>query len=214
MGLMSICLLVCDVTASAQDKFLGRTASEWNQELSSSNSQTRIHAAWAIAQFAGQTASVDHLPALIHLSKDGDPTIRYWGATGLGLYGKAMKDNSNKIAPVIDALQPLLNDASAAPRLAAAGSIASVGKPDLALPVLVAAMDDPQESVRIQAVSALEKMGPAARPALPTLQIAASDSSEYVKRISERSLASLGVAAEGGPTKARGKKAKAKAKTS
>jgi HEAT repeat protein len=53
-------------------------------------------------------------------------------------------------------------------------------------------MESPQESVRIQAVAALAKLGPAARQAVATLTAATTDPSEYVKRISSRALAQLG----------------------
>src|SRR5205085_9948977 len=100
-----------------------------------------------------------------------------------------------------------------APRVAAAEALCLLGQAEKALPVIVAAMGDPQDSVRIQAVGALEKIGPAARPAIGTLQKAATDPSEYVKRISERSLVTLGVAQQPGETKAKAKKGKAKTKS-
>jgi HEAT repeat protein len=92
-------------------------------------------------------------------------------------------------------LTPLLDDKAAAPRLAAAAAIGQLGQAGKALPVLVAAMKDPQDATRIQAVAALELLGAAARPAEPTLRAATTDSSEYVKRISARALEKL----QGGP---------------
>ena len=57
-------------------------------------------------------------------------------------------------------LQPLLTDKSAAPRIAGAQGLALVGQADKALPILVAAMDDPQDSARIQAAAALREARP------------------------------------------------------
>ena len=54
-----------------------------------------------------------------------------------------------------------------------------------------AAMSDPQDAVRIQAIAALEKLGESARPGEATLRAATTDSSEYVKRISTRALIKL-----------------------
>ena len=91
-------------------------------------------------------------------------------------------------------MQKLLADQAPAPRIAAAESLGLLGDADRALPVLVAAMSDPQDAVRIQAVAALEKLGEAARPAETTLRAATSDSSEYVKRIGARALLKLDAA--------------------
>jgi HEAT repeat protein len=122
---------------------------------------------------------------------DSDPSVRYWGIQGLGSFaGRLAKRDGGQMA-VVNALTPLLDDKSPAPRISAAQALGELGQSDKALPILVAAMSDPQESVRIQAVAALEKLGPAARPAQSTLQAATSDSSEYVKRISQRALARL-----------------------
>jgi HEAT repeat protein len=90
------------------------------------------------------------------------------------------------------ALEAALKDETSGARLAAAEALALAGEPNKGLPVLIEAMESPQESVRIQAVAALAKLGPAARPALATLKAATTDSSEYVKRISSRALAQLG----------------------
>ena len=77
------------------------------------------------------------------------------------------------------------------PRLAAAQALGVLGRADRALPVLIAAMNDPQESVRIQAVAGLESIGAADMVTMQTLRAARNDTSEYVKRISERSLEKL-----------------------
>ena len=110
----------------------------------------------------------------------------------MGSYGQrdGVKDGGQ--TAVVNTLLPVLDDKSAAPRIAAAEVLGLFGRVDKALPILESAMNDPQESVRIQAVAALEKLGSAARPAEKTLQKATSDSSEYVKRISQRALNRMG----------------------
>jgi HEAT repeat protein len=129
------------------------------------------------------------------------------------MYAQRVGPNVGGQAAAISELESLLNDKSPAPRIAAAGALGLLGKADKALPVLTSALDDPQESVRIQAVAALEKMGAAARPVLVTLEKATNDSSEYVKRISERSLTALGVESKRSEPRAKAKKAKANAKS-
>ena len=201
------------VSLPAEEAFLGRSMDEWNEQFASSEGQKRVYAAWAIAQIAGQAQGEKDLINLARLVHDGDTTVRYWGALGLDSFQKAASGDKRRIDVLADILQPLLGDKSAAPRIAAAQALAMMGQTEKALPILIAAMDDPQDSVRIQAVAALEKLGPGSRPAISTLEKATSDSSEYVKRISERSLVSLGVAQKQAEPKAKAKKAKAKAKS-
>jgi hypothetical protein len=55
----------------------------------------------------------------------------------------------------------------------------------------VQALSDPQEAARIAAIDSLARLGPLAAPAKQQIAAAASDSSEYVKRISARWLATL-----------------------
>jgi len=210
-GLLLATMLVAGALARGEEAFLGRSREAWNQEFDSSTGQKRVYAAWAIAQLAGQAN--EELSLLEPLLKDDDATVRYWGAMGFQLRAEnADKSDVGRLATASERLRPLLKDKAAAPRIAAAQSLAMLGQTEQALPVLVAAMGDPQDSVRIQAVAALEKLGPAARPAIDTLQKATGDSSEYVKRISERSLASLGVPSKTSSLNAKGKKGKGKAK--
>lgn len=210
-------LLFATSLSRGEDSFVGKTPQQWKQQLSSAQPQSRVEAAWAIAQIAGrspsepQNATFDGVPQ--QLVRDADPSVRYWGAQGLAMYAKRVGPTIGGHAAAISELESLLNDKSPAPRIAAAESLCTLGQVNKGLPVIVAAMDDPQDSVRIQAVAALEKLGPLARPAISTLEKATSDSSEYVKRISERSLASLGVEAKQSEPKANAKKSKAKAKS-
>ena len=210
-------LVFISAVARGEDSFVGRTPKEWSEQLSSSKGQGRIEAAWAIAQIAGRGAldaqDTTFEGTLKRLIEDREASVRYWGVQGLAMYARRVGEKAGGRAVVIQSLQTLLNDKSPAPRIAAAESLGLLGQADKGLPVLVAAMDDPQESVRIQAVAALEKLGPAARPAMGTLEKATSDSSEYVKRISERALTALDSGRKPSPPKAKAGKAKSKAKT-
>jgi HEAT repeat protein len=179
----------------ADDTFLGRSLDQWSAAFTSSEGQQRVHAAWAIAQFTARSAGgpkdQGHLAELVKLAGNGDATVRYWGVQGLDAYAQRLGANDAGQTAVVNTLQPLLADKSPAPRIAAACALGALGKTEKALPVLVAAMSDPHDAVRIQAVAALERLGTAARPAQDTLKVATSDSSEYVKRISERALSQL-----------------------
>jgi HEAT repeat protein len=215
--LCALPLLLAASLSRGYDSFVGKTPEQWKEQLSSAQPQSRVEAAWAIAQIAGrspsdsQNATFDGV--LQQLVRDADPSVQFWGAQGLAMYAQRVGPNVGGQAAAISELESLLNDKSPAPRIAAAGALGLLGKADKALPVLTSALDDPQESVRIQAVAALEKMGAAARPVLVTLEKATGDSSEYVKRISERSLTALGVESKRSEQKAKAKKAKANAKS-
>jgi HEAT repeat protein len=203
---------------SAADDFLGRSVEHWSEMLNSSQQTERNYAAWALGQIATERAGSPndqlYFAEIVKLIHDNDPTVRYWGVLGLAGYANKLPAKDGGRTAVANAVAPLLEDKVAAPRIAAAQTIGLVGQPDKALPVLVAAMSDPQDSVRIQAATALEKLGDAARPAIATLEKGMADSSEYVKRISERSLQSLdpnrqpsGAAAKAKKNKGKGKKA-------
>jgi HEAT repeat protein len=176
----------------AQDAFLGRSADQWSERLTSSQGQQRVHAAWAIAQLAGQAAGGPgdqvHFAELVKLVSDNDAMVRYWGVIGLAAFAERLGQGDGGQTAVVNTLEPLLDDNAAAPRIAAATSLGLFGQPGKALPILVSALSDPHESIRIQAAAALEKLGPAARPAEAALRHATNDHSQYVKRIAARAL--------------------------
>ena len=181
--------------AIGQEAFLGRTVEQWSASLAGGKGQERVEAAWALAQIAGREAGSfgDHIQfaELVKLVSDSDPSVRYWGVLGLAGYARQLKANDGGRGAAINTLGPLLEDKAPAPRIAAAAALGQLGQAEKVLPVLVAAMSDPQEATRIQAIAALEQLGPAARPAEKTIRAATSDSSEYVKRISERAVKKL-----------------------
>jgi uncharacterized protein (DUF2336 family) len=190
--LLFVVYLANPCTAVAQGAFLGRSLDEWRDQFNASKGQQKVDAAWAIAQMAGRNTdgvsaqfTVDDLSKL---AKDADPSIRYWGAAGLALLGKQLPSGDARRQAAIRALADLLQDNSPAPRIAAAGALSQLGQAEKAVPVLLTAMNDPQESVRIQAVAALEPIASTAPAIEQALRKATTDSSEYVKRISERAL--------------------------
>ena len=192
--LIACCLSLTATQSSlpADDTFLGRSPKQWQEAFASATGGDRHHAAWAIATLSGQSSNSESaLASLGTLARDSDASVRYWGATGLSrLSQKTGLDQTSRTA-ALKALPPLLADEAAAPRIAAAGAMGQLGEAEKALPVLLAAMKDAQDSARIQAAMALESLGERARPAQATLREGTRDSSEYVKRISERSLTRL-----------------------
>jgi len=205
----------CAISPAAED-FLGHSFEQWSEMLNSSQPTERAYAAWALGQIATDQAGKPndqlYFAELVKLIHDNDATVRYWGVLGLAGYAKKLTSKDGGQMAVANTVAPLLEDKAAAPRIAAAETLGKLGQPDKALPVLVAAMSDPQESARIQAATALEKLGPAARPAIATLEKGTTDSSEYVKRISERSLQALDPDRQNAQPAAKAKKNKGKAK--
>jgi HEAT repeat protein len=189
---LAVVLGVAVHSASGDETYLGRSLDAWSEDVTSADGKKRARAAFAIARLAGKAergpGDQVYFAELVKLTSDGDAVVRYWGAVGMEMYGGrgGIKDGGQ--TAVVNALLPLLEDSLPRPRIAAAQAVGLFGRAEKALPVLEAAMSDPQEAVRIQAVEALEKLGAAARPAQATLRRATSDSSTEVKRISRRAL--------------------------
>jgi HEAT repeat protein len=75
----------------------------------------------------------------------------------------------------------------------AADSLARIG--DQALPVLIAALSDPDPAVRSNAAKAIARLGEAAAQAVPALIAALSDSDRSVRSNAARALGQIGTAA-------------------
>lgn len=188
--------LVLTANVAASQEFLGKELTTWRDQLSSADSQERHLAAWAIAQ-AGEFSDVeDHLRVAIT-----DPVVAYWRIQGLGRIAAELGDKHPPDLAFF--LFHSLRDESPATRIAAADQLARLSlhrdlKADLAkryldesLPVLIAALDEPQESAAMQAAAALAALGKKAEPARAKLQLAEKNGGEYVKRLAARALANL-----------------------
>jgi len=103
-----------------------------------------------------------NVPKLVKLLADPDPALRWWGAIGLVALGE-------KAAPAADALARALSDDAPNVRIAAADALGSIGRHDLALPVLAAGLRHSSAFIRLRALNALERLGDKALPALPEI---------------------------------------------
>ncbi len=106
----------------------------------------------------------DNLPAFIQGLADKSEPIRWWAARGCTMLGA-------KAAPAEAALRERLHDKSGAVVVAAAEALARLGRTDLALPALekqLMANDTP--GFIMQAANVLDRLGEAARPALPEMK--------------------------------------------
>jgi HEAT repeat protein len=181
---------------AAEPTFQGRTRRQWVDQMEGGQRRQRSHAAWALQQFAFEQVSTENelvwLNELLLLTESNSSSAaRYWGAIGLGRMIVKLPDSSPARAKASEALPSLFADTSSAVRIAAADALLPTANRQSALAVLVAGLSHPQEAVRIQAATALDRWGQEARPASEALAKATTDSSEYVKRISTRALARL-----------------------
>src|SRR5262249_35356109 len=155
----------------------------------------RGYAAWGIAQLAGRSAGglSDQLffSELVKLVSDHDTAVRGHGISGLTLFSQRLGPKDGGRTAAINAPPPPFGDSAPAVRVAAAESLGLLGQLEKAISVLIAALNDPQDLIRLQAVAALEAWGPAARPAAEALRKTANDSSPQVKQITARVLARL-----------------------
>lgn len=194
-SIIVVALGLSPLTVAAQDEtatFLGRNIDQWGEGFTSSDGQQRVHAAWAIAQLAGSQGGSPQdaiwFSELVKLISDRDASVRYWGVLGLAKYAAAVEAKDGGRTAVRSTLHPLLKDDAPSVRIATAETLGRFGEPERALPVLIAALSDPREAVRVQAVTALENLGVHAKLAERALRSATTDESEYVKRISKRVL--------------------------
>jgi len=111
---------------------------------------------------------------------DRDLTVRWWGATGLAMLGPRAVPAAARLGGM------MASDPSLQVRIAAAEACAAAGRADAAVtalaPLLAPAHPMP---IRLQAVNALTRIGPAARAAMPLLRAMTSDDTDYLRNTSQ-----------------------------
>jgi len=138
----------------------------------------------AAAELAGDR-DVANLPELIELMQDKDCAVRYWAATGCAMLGK-------QAVPAAAELEKLLADPTPSVRIAAAEALCALGRPQKALPVLVDALEHPNNRVVLHAINTLENIGEAARAAIDAIERTAKTNKDgYVKRAAGYTLGKL-----------------------
>lgn len=132
------------------------------------------------------SSAVD-VPAIKKAISSSDATVRYWGAMAI----LRNVGDSPQSVELLAIATSFLDDSSAAVQIVAAEAIALSSESESGFSRLASLCKHPQEAVRIQAIAAIERLGPEAESLRATIFEATSDSSEYVKRISTRTLAKL-----------------------
>lgn len=127
---------------------------------------------------------VKHLDEIIGFLKDENPTVRYWGANGcLILKAEAL--------PARAALIAVLDDASPDVRIAAAEALCHLGESQKAIPVLIEALNEGNQMVRVHALNSLYILGgDVAKAALPKVHelVADKEGRNYDLRAAQRLL--------------------------
>jgi HEAT repeat protein len=175
-------LISSSILAQEPRTFLGKDLPTWREQLRSADAQDRHEAAWALAQLGGPA-----LESLQQALTHEDAVVRYWAIHGLG--HRPLRPDPGKAR--LRWFRSALADPAPAVRIEAAAQLALHDELDEALPVLIAALDEPQESAAMQAAAALAALGKKAGPARAKLTLAEKNGGEYVKRLSARALANL-----------------------
>ncbi len=130
------------------------------------------------AELAARRDAAD-VPKLIELLKADDAGLRYWGALGCAVRGKAAKE-------ALPVLRTRLLDPSPSVRIATAEVVARLAQPKLALPVLVSALKHDNPRVVLHALNVLQELGDAANPVADAVRDGTQDHSDnYVQRAAE-----------------------------
>jgi arylsulfatase A-like enzyme len=128
-------------------------------------------------------AGVDELAGAMN---DERPSIRWWAARSLGNLGIEAKCKE-----AVSVLTRSLKDDSRGVRVEAARALCKMDLESKGLPLLVEELENEDQIVRHYAALALEDIGEKAQPALDVLKQAREDKYEYVRRISNRLVATL-----------------------
>ncbi len=141
----------------------------------------------AATRYEGGASSLETVKAEL---ANPSPIHRYWACVGMVQLNQWMRFKVDVRTPV----EPLLKDASATVRVAAARALALDDLTELALPVLIAELKSEDPHVRLAAALALDEMDDAAKPAEGALREAMkADNSggKYVDRVCARALAEM-----------------------
>lgn len=130
------------------------------------------------------------LSALVEALKDSDAAVRYWGAVGLKNLGRAASSAES------DARRAL-RDASPVVRTSAAHALCRMGKPALALPILVEVLERGEQWERLHAAIVLDEIDEQAIPVIDAMKRALKPRTElyakgkYTVRVINRALNQL-----------------------
>ncbi len=119
---------------------------------------------------------------------DDDPSVRFWGATGIGNFSEEAKE-----APITRTeLEKALADTAPAVRVAAARALCRMEETELGLPVLADVLSGENQWARLEAAIVLDELDEVARPVLSALQAALKDQpNKYIVRVANKAVNDL-----------------------
>lgn len=126
----------------------------------------------------GEASKLDEIAGFL---RDENPTVRYWGANGCLILGK-------KASPAREELINVLKDASPDVRISAAEALCHLDEAEMAVPVLIAALAEENEMVRVHALNSIDVLGgDIAKSAMPVvLKLIEERESGYDVRAAQR----------------------------
>jgi len=170
-------------SVSTTEQSGSKAVPHWRDQLDRTDLLDRL---LAIKSLDGQGDKV--IPAYFEALEDKYGPVRYWAVVGL--------HNACKSAESIDkaetALIRMLKDTSPSVSIAAAHALCEWGRQAQVLAVLVEALKHGSDNVRLYAAVALGKIGEKARPAMPDIKAAMSDTYKYVGKVNKYTLMRLG----------------------
>jgi HEAT repeat protein len=173
----------------------GKTLPEWVQQLKSSVVEEQRSACYAIQYFRSEDAVVA-VPALMDLLKSKDWSLRMGAAYALGRIGRPAREAVLPLAELLADPQPQV-------RVNAAESLDFMSDPQAkaAVPALTSTLDkavtekateETEINFRLYVARALGKIGPEARPAVPSLTTLVASKDQYLRAASAEALGQIG----------------------
>lgn len=144
-------------------------AGKHNQAIYDLARNSDVYPFEAIFKAANQ-ASTEGATLADHLAnyKSPDPTIRYWGLTGMIRMGRSVQLPE-------DLLEKALKDDSAIVRVKAAEALCRLDNCAIGLPVLMTVLRDGVGAARLMAISVIDQLDDKAQPALEALEKLSAD---------------------------------------
>ncbi len=183
--LLLVCVLLAVATLAAKDEpHLGKTLAQWQSDLASTDRLDRLIAARSIGEMAIANQPGAAKAIFAALSHE-DSAVRYWAVVAAGQMGSRAK-------PASRSLQAALSDDTPEVQAWAAFALAKLGRDDEAIPVLAKLLSHPNRAARLQAIHALDALGPDAAAATEALKQVLDDEFDDVQRVARHALWTLG----------------------
>lgn len=137
---------------------------------------------------ADAASSAPEIERLLSFATDEDPSVRYWGAIGIGNFSDTAKQSATAASEMTKALE----DTAPAVRIAAARALCRMGEAEKGLPVLEAELAGDNQWARLEAAIALDELDETARPSLEALQGGLVDQpNKYIVRVCNKAVNDL-----------------------